>query len=74
MPLYIYLILTSVGTICNKPLFYFQSLVPIVGEPFDDRLSPNSEQAYFRSRFASEENRELAEVRHTCTSLINIDS
>jgi hypothetical protein len=37
-----------------------------VGEPFDDRLSPNSEQAYFRSRFASEENRELAEVRHSC--------
>jgi hypothetical protein len=43
------------------------NIQPIVGEPFDDRLSPNSEQAYFRSRFASEENRELAEVRHSCT-------
>ncbi|XP_063407660.1 mediator of RNA polymerase II transcription subunit 30-like isoform X4 [Mytilus trossulus] len=37
------------------------SLVPIIGEPFEDRLSPNSEQAFYRSRFYSEENRDQAE-------------
>ncbi|XP_076083042.1 mediator of RNA polymerase II transcription subunit 30-like isoform X2 [Mytilus galloprovincialis] len=38
-----------------------ESLVPITGEPFEDRLSPNSEQAFYRSRFYSEENRDQVE-------------
>lgn len=38
-----------------------EMLVPIVGQQFEDRLSPNTEQAYLRCRYFSEEHNQLAE-------------